>query len=194
MRALTAVLFAAFFALALGACSPSAPPLELKGTDITGAELGGDFALTDQQGKKRALSDFKGKAVALFFGYTHCPDVCPTTMAEYAAARKALGGDGAAVQVLFVTVDPERDTPAVLARYVPHFDPGFLGLTGTPAEVRAVTERFKVVAQKQGAGADYTVDHSAGSYLFDREGRLRVYVPYGTPADAIAHDLGQLLR
>ncbi|AXK39155.1 SCO family protein [Crenobacter cavernae] len=194
MRALIVFFVAGLFAFALAACSPDEPRLDLKGTDITGAGFGGDFTLTDQHGKQRSLSEFKGKAVALFFGYTHCPDVCPTTMAEFAAARQSMGEAAKSVRVLFVTVDPERDTVKVLADYVPHFDPSFLGLTGTPAEVKTVTERFKVVAQKQGAGADYTVDHSAGSYLFGKDGRLRVYEPYGTPSAALAHDLQQLLR
>ncbi|CUA81959.1 Cytochrome oxidase Cu insertion factor, SCO1/SenC/PrrC family [Gulbenkiania indica] len=182
-------------ALAVACTSRDTAPLDLKGTDISGADFGGSFALTAHTGKKVALSDFKGKVVALFFGYTHCPDVCPTTMLEYAGAMKKLGERARDVQVLFVSVDPARDTPAVLAGYVPGFDARFIGLTGSEAEVRRVAEQFKVVAQKVPAeGGGYTMDHSAGSYLFDREGQLRVYEAYGAGSANLAHDLDQLLR
>lgn len=189
------LLIPSLLALLLAACQPATPKVELKGTDISGVEFGQDFALTDHNGAPRKLSDFKGKAVALFFGYTHCPDVCPTTMAEYASSLKLLGGDADKVQVLFVTVDPERDTQGVLKNYVPFFDQRFIGLTGSPAAVRKVTEQFKVVARQQKAeGGNYFVDHSAGSYLFDPAGQVRVYEPNGQPAAALAHDLKALLR
>ena len=172
-----------------------APPPSFKGTDISGAAFGGDFTLTNQHGVATRLSDFRGRAVALFFGYTHCPDVCPTTLLDYAAAVKSLGKDAGKVQVLFVTVDPERDTRQVLQGYVPHFDQGFLGLTGTSSEVAAVMARFRIVAQKvNGPGGSYSIDHSAGSYLFDPEGKLRVYEPYATPSASLAHDIRELLR
>jgi len=196
MYAFFRLLVAGLVLAGLVACSPSKPePLPFKGTDIAGVDFGGNFTLTDQTGKSRSLSDYKGKVVALFFGYTHCPDVCPTTMFEFANAMKQLGAGAKNVQVLFVTVDPERDTPAVLAGYVPHFDPSFVGLTGNPGQIETVTSQFKIVAQKQPTeGGGYTVDHSAGSYLFDREGRLRVYEPYGTPAGQLANDIKLLLR
>ncbi|TIC81238.1 SCO family protein [Crenobacter intestini] len=182
----------------LAACSPAEPPaqkLPFKGSDLTGVAFGGDFALLADDGQRVALSDYRGKVVALFFGYTHCPDVCPTTMLEYAAARRALGEDGRGLQVLFVSLDPARDTPAVLKGYVPHFDPTFVGLTGTADEVAAVAGRFKIVANRvEGEGGGYTLDHSAGSYLIGRDGQLRVYQAYGTPADALAHDIRILLR
>lgn len=169
-------------------------PLVLKGTDISTASFGAPFTLTGHDGKRHDLTEFKGKAVALFFGYTHCPDVCPTTMLEFAQASKLLGADADRLQVLFVSVDPLRDTPSLLAGYVPHFDKRFLGLTGTVAEVAAVTRQYKIVAQQQPVKeGGYTVDHSAGSYLFDPQGKLRVYVPYGTPAADIAHDVKALL-
>ncbi|WP_215779192.1 MULTISPECIES: SCO family protein [unclassified Paludibacterium] len=169
--------------------------LDLKGSDLTGTQVGGDFSLTDQQGKPRRLSEFQGKVVALFFGYTHCPDVCPTTLLEYANVYKKLGKDGDKLQVIFVSVDPERDTQAVLAGYVPHFNPTFVGLTGTPAQVADVMKAYKVVAQKVPTpGGGYSVDHSAGSYLLDASGQVRVYEPYGTPVADVVHDIQQLLR
>lgn len=186
-------LAASLLALTLIACTPQDKPV-FKTTDITGADFGGPFVLTGHDGKRHQLADFKGKAVALFFGYTHCPDVCPTTMLEFGQVAKILGPDADRLQVLFVTVDPERDTPVVLAGYVPHFDKRFLGLTGTAAEVAAVAKQYKIIAQKQPAAAGgYTVDHSAGTYLFDPEGKLRLYSPYATPANDIAHDVKALL-
>lgn len=183
-------------ALALASCSDGKPAPSFQATDVTGAALGGEFTLNDPSGKPRKLSDFRGKAVVLFFGYTHCPDACPTTLSELAAAMKQLGARAKDVQVLFVTVDPERDTPALLAQYVPAFHPAFLGLTGTPAQIRAVADLFKVVYQKVPNPADeknYSVDHSAGSYIFDKTGKLRLFVTYGAGAAVYAHDLGLLL-
>lgn len=172
-----------------------APKLDLKGTDLSGAGLGGDFSLTDQHGVRRSLSDFRGKVVAIFFGYTHCPDVCPTTLLEYSQVAKELGKDADKLQVIFVSVDPERDTPQTLAGYVPHFGPGFVGMTGSPAELAPVMKAYKVVARKvPQPGGSYSVDHSAGSYLLDREGQARVYEPYGTRSGLLVHDIRQLLR
>ena len=188
-------LAAVLLAGALLACSPQPTPLAFKATDISGADFGQPFTLTGHDGKPHGLADYRGKAVALFFGYTHCPDVCPTTMLEFQQVMKTLGTQAEQVQVLFVTVDPERDTPQVLAGYVPFFDKRFIGLSGSAQQVQAVAAQYKVVAQRQPRqDGGYSVDHSAGSYLFDRDGRLRVYVPYGTPAADIAHDLQQLLR
>jgi protein SCO1/2 len=180
-------------ALLLTACQP--PSEGFRTTDVTGAAFGRDFRLSDHNGKPRQLSDFRGKAVVLFFGFTHCPDVCPTTLAELAAARRDLGAAGERVQVLLVTVDPARDTPQLLSRYVTAFDPSFLGLTGTPEQVAEVAKEFKVIYQKvEGrAPADYSMDHSAGSFIFDPEGRLRLYVSYGQGAEVFAHDLRRLL-
>lgn len=195
MRAFIVRLLTCLLLASLLACSPDTPKAEFKGTDIAGVKFGGDFTLTDHTGKPRSLSEFKGKVVALFFGYTHCPDVCPTTMLEFASAMKLLGTQADQVQVLFITVDPERDTPALLAGYVPHFDPRFIGLSGSPEAVREVEARFKIVAQKRAEpGGGYSVDHSAGAYLFDRSGQLRVYLPYGLPAADLAHDIKELIR
>ncbi|MFC4159482.1 SCO family protein [Chitinimonas lacunae] len=203
-----------FLALMLAACgdngqvsgSSGAAPTPFQSTDITGAPIGSDPAqgsasspfltLTDHHGKPRSLADFRGKVVVLFFGYTHCPDVCPTTMSELASAMKQLGPQAREVQVLFVSVDPERDPPELLARYVPAFDPSFIGLTGSPAEVKSVADRFKIVYQKVNGSDEknYTVDHSAGSYIFDKTGKLRLFVSYGAGAKVFAHDIGLLLK
>lgn len=173
--------------------SPVTSPF--KNTDVTGLQYGKDFALTDHNGKMRTLADFKGKAVVVFFGYTQCPDVCPTTMSEMAAVMKELGPLADKVQVLFITVDPERDTPELLAQYVPAFDPRFLGLVGDKAATEKTANEFKVFHQKipgKEAGS-YTVDHTAGSYVFDPQGRIRLFVRHGQGAEPIAHDLKLLL-
>ena len=176
----------------LAACTPAGP--SFKGSDVTGATFGHDFALTDPAGQPRTLADYRGKAVAVFFGYTQCPDVCPTTLAALAEATRALGADADKVQVVFITVDPDRDTAALLAQYVPAFDPRFVGLRGDAAATERVAREFKVIYQKvPGATPDrYTMDHSAGIFLFDRAGRLRVYESSADPG-VLAHDLRTLL-
>jgi protein SCO1/2 len=166
-----------------------------KNSDVTGLGYARDFALNDQDGKPRTLADFKGKAVVIFFGYTHCPDVCPTTMAEMAAVMKQLGPDADRVQVLFVTLDPERDTPALLKRYVPAFDPRFIGLSGDVEATAKVAKEFRVFYQKvpgKDAGS-YTMDHTAASYVFDPQGRVRLFVRHGQGPEPIAQDLKVLL-
>lgn len=165
-------------------------------TDLTGLDYAKDFALTDQNGKARTLADFKGKAVVVFFGYTQCPDVCPTTMVEMAAVMKQLGDLANQVQVLFVTVDPERDTQALLAAYVPNFDARFLGLYGDHVATEKIAKDFKIFYQKVPGKTEssYTVDHTAGSYVFDREGRIRLFLRHGQGADPITHDLKILLK
>jgi protein SCO1/2 len=179
-------------ALALSACGGSGP--RFKNTDITGADYGKDFTLTDHTGKMRTLADFRGKLVVMFFGYTRCPDVCPTTLAELRVAKAQLGDSGNRLQVLFVTVDPERDTQKLLANYVPAFDPSFLGLYGDAAATAKVAKEFKVFYQKAPGKApdSYTVDHTAGSYVFDPQGRLRLYVRQGNVPNLVA-DLKTLL-
>ncbi|WP_293936047.1 SCO family protein [Iodobacter sp.] len=175
----------------LSACSKP----EYQGSDISGASLGGDFTLIDHKGKTRTLADFKGKVVVMFFGYTHCPDVCPTTMIELKNAMQQLGSKADQVQVLFVSVDPERDTQQVLNQYVPVFDSRFLGLTGNTTQLAEVAGRYKIIYQKQmSSSGDYTVDHSAGSYLLDKSGKPRVMVSYGAGASVFAHDLTLLLN
>jgi protein SCO1/2 len=180
--------------LLLAGCSREGP--NFKGSDVTGASFGRDFALTDHTGKPRTLADYRGKAVVIFFGYTQCPDACPTTMAALAAAMKTLGPDADRVQVLFITVDPDRDTQSVLAQYVPAFDPRFVGLYGDAAATERVAKEFKIIYQKQPGPtpATYSVDHSAGTYIVDPQGRLRVYVSQSQSPDVFAHDLRELLR
>ena len=186
------VLFA--LAAALAACAPDAP--KFRSTDITGAEFGRELALTGHDGKPRTLADFRGKAVVLTFGYTHCPDVCPTTLADLAGVMKNLGSDADRVQVLFVSVDPERDTPAVLGQYVPAFDPRFLGLGGDSAATQRTAKEFKIFFEKRpGASPDaYTVDHSAQCYVLDRQGRMRLLVRQDRIAADLEVDLRALLK
>jgi protein SCO1/2 len=178
----------------LAGCSGGAP--KFKNTDITGAGYGKALSLTDQSGKHRTLADFRGKVVLLFFGYTHCPDVCPTTLAELSQVMKMLGPAADRVQVLFVTVDPERDTPAVLSRYVTAFDPRFLGLYGDAAATRRAAKEFKVFYEKHDGPApgEYSMDHSAGTYVIDPKGRLRLFVRNSKAAADLAHDIRTLLK
>lgn len=185
---------AALAALALVACDAAAPTF--KSTDISGAGYGKTLALTDHHGRLRRLEDFRGKVVVVFFGFTHCPDVCPTTLADMAQVVRQLGTDGERVQVLFVTVDPERDTQEVLAKYVPAFNPRFLGLRGDLEATRAVAKEFKVYFEKRPGetpGA-YSVDHSAQTYVIDPQGRLRLFVRHERIAEDLAPDLRALLQ
>jgi protein SCO1/2 len=180
-------------ALIAGCDSSPRPSFQL--TDVTGAAFGRDFQLTDHNGKPRTLADFKGKVVAIFFGYTHCPDVCPTTLGELAIVANELGKDAGRMQVLFITADPERDTPAVLSRYVPAFHPDFLGLYGDADATARTAKEFKVLYQKQPLpGGGYSVDHSAGTYIYDTAGRLRLFAGYGQGAPKLLHDIRLLLQ
>jgi protein SCO1 len=178
----------------LAACTEAKP--QFKAVDVTGAEYAKDFQLPDTQGQVRQLKDFKGKVVVMFFGYTQCPDVCPTTMTELAEAKKLLGAQGAKVQGLFVTLDPERDTPEVLKGYMANFDPSFVALRPTPEQLAAVAKDFKVYYKKAEGKTptSYTMDHSAASFIYDEQGRLRLYARYGGGAQALASDLQLLLK
>jgi protein SCO1 len=166
-----------------------------KGIDITGAEYARTLSLTDQNGQPRTLADFKGKVTVVFFGFTQCPDVCPMTMAELAQVKTSLGKDGERVQGVFVTVDPERDTAAVLKTYMSGFDPSFVALHGSPEEIAATAKEFKVFYAKVPGKAEgsYSVDHTAGSYVFDARGKVRLFIRYGSGAEALAADLKTLL-
>lgn len=196
-KAALVVIFAAFLSLMLTACNEqrSLPKVAFKATDITGLDYAKGFDLTDHNGQRKTLADFKGKVVLVFFGFTHCPDVCPTTMAEMAEVTKKLGADAKGLQVLFVSVDPERDTPAILAQYVPSFDPLFLGLTGDTEAVSKVAKDFKLFVQKVPSkdGKSYTIDHTAGSYVFDKQGRIRLFMRHGQGTEPVLHDLRLLL-
>lgn len=192
--AAVSLLLACLALLALAGCGREKPAFH--GTDVTGVEWGRDFRLTDHTGRPRTLADFRGKVVLLFFGYTHCPDVCPTTLTEMAEVMRRLGPDAARVQVLFVTLDPARDTPQLLAQYVPAFHPAFLGLYGDEEATRQVAAEFKVFYQKQAGGTpqSYTLDHGANTFVFDPQGRLRLVFGYGAGPEPIASDVRTLLR
>ncbi|MBH1977763.1 MAG: SCO family protein [Comamonadaceae bacterium] len=177
----------------LTACSKGKP--EFRGVDISEVDYARDFPLPDHNGQPRSIKDFNGKVVVVFFGYTQCPDVCPTTMQEMAEAKRMLGKDGDRLQAIFVTVDPERDTADMLKAYMGNFDPSFLALRGTPEQTAAVAKDFKIYYKKVDGKTptSYTMDHSAGSYIYDTQGRLRVYYRYGSGVEALAADVRTLL-
>lgn len=178
-------------AAVLTACNPGP---RFKSTDITGAEYGKTLELTDHTGRARTLQEFRGKAVVIFFGFTHCPDVCPTTLADVSQALKTLGSEAERVQVLFVTVDPERDTKDVLGQYVTAFDPDFLGLYGDAAATQRAAREFKVYYEKRKTGDSYSVDHSGQTYVIDPNGRLRLFVRHDRIRADLADDLRTLLK
>ncbi len=182
-------------ALALAGCSPQADQPSFKAIDITGADYAQDFELPDTDGKIRHMADFKGQVVVVFFGFTQCPDVCPTSLAEMAQAKKLLGADGARVRSVFITVDPERDTPELLKAYVGNFGSDFVALRGTPEAIKATAKNFKVYyARVPGSTPDtYTMDHTAGSYVFDTHGKIRLFTRYGVGAQALVDDFKILL-
>lgn len=177
----------------LTACSKGKP--EFRGVDISEVDYARDFPLPDHNGQPRSIKDFSGKVVVVFFGYTQCPDVCPTTMQEMAEVKRMLGKDGDRLQAIFVTVDPERDTADMLKAYMGNFDPSFLALRGTPEQTAAVAKDFKIYYKKVDGKTptSYTMDHSAGSYIYDTQGRLRVYYRYGSGVEALAADVRTLL-
>jgi protein SCO1/2 len=181
-------------ATVLAACDKGSKP-EFQGTDITGLDLGQNLALEDHQGRARTMKDFTGKVVVVFFGFIQCPDVCPTTLANLSQVMRSLGPDGDRVQVVFVTLDPERDTQAILAQYVTQFDARFLGLRGDLVATERAAKSFKVHYAKVPVktGGDYTVEHSTGLYLFDPKGHTRVLARYTESVDALANDIRQLL-
>ncbi len=193
-RSLSRLLSAAVLSAALAACG-SHRPAQFDSVDITGADYARDFHLTDAAGRPRSLADYRGKVVLLFFGYTQCPDVCPTTMADLKTVMQTLGPGADRVQVLFVTLDPARDTPALLSQYVPSFDPRFVGLRGDDASTAQAAKDFKVFYQKVPGTTpgSYSLDHSAGTYVFDPSGRVRLYVRPGEKPAEIAHDVELLL-
>lgn len=184
-------LLALIAALLLAACTPQ----KFNSVDITGANYARDFQLNDHHGAPRRLADYKGKVVLIFFGYAQCPDVCPTTLADMAEVKRRLGADGDKLQVIFVTVDPERDTREVLAQYVPAFDKSFVGLSGSPEQTLATAQEFKIFFQKvPGATpSSYTIDHTAGSYVLDPQGRARLFVRHKQDLDSVVADLKRLL-
>ena len=187
-------LLAAVALTTLAACSLEKPAF--KGVDITGADYAKDFALADQHGQTRTVRDFAGKVVVVFFGYTQCPDVCPTTLQELLQVQRMLGADGSKVQPVFITVDPERDTAELLKAYMANFDPSFVALRPTPEQLQPLLKDFKIYAKKvEGKTAtSYTMDHSAQSYVYDTKGRLRLYNRYGSGPQALADDIKLILQ
>ncbi|HOF30103.1 MAG TPA: SCO family protein [Burkholderiaceae bacterium] len=164
-----------------------------RGIDLTGAPYGRNFRLTDADGRERTLADYKGKAVLMYFGFVQCPDVCPTALIRAAKVKQLLGADGDKLQVIFITVDPERDTPEVIKAYTAAFDPSFIGLYGDAKRTRETADEFKVYYKQVPTGSSYTMDHSALSYAFDPQGRLRLALRHEQTAEDYAHDLRQLL-
>lgn len=194
-RAAVRALAIGLFACLLAGCGADRAAQKFELTDVTGASFGKKLDLNDHNGQRRTLDDFKGKVVVVFFGFTHCPDACPTTLAELATVARELGPDAKRLQVLLLTVDPERDTPEVLRQYVPSFHPSFLGLHGTAEETAAAAKEFKVYFQRQPQpGGSYTMDHSAGTFVLDAQGRLRLFGRYGAGAKALLHDIRILLN
>ena len=189
-----AVSALAFSVLSLTGCTD--PKVAFKGVDITGADYAKELNLSDQNGQVRKIKDFSGKLVVVFFGYTQCPDVCPTTMQELAEVKRLLGSDGDKLQAVFVTVDPERDTTALLKAYVENFDASFVALRPTPEQLPVIAKDFKIYYKRvEGkTPTSYTMDHSAGSYTFDAQGRVRLFNRYGMGAKALAHDFKLLLK
>ena len=180
-------------AAVLTACSQDS--VAFRGVNITGADYARDFAITDHHGQLRSINDFAGKVVVVFFGFTQCPDVCPTSMQELAEVKQALGADGERLQGIFISVDPERDTLELLKAYMENFDSSFLALRPTPEQLPALTKDFKIYYKKVDGTTptSYTMDHSAGSYIYDPQGRLRVYHRYGSGAEALGADVRLLL-
>ena len=180
-------------AVALPGCRPGAAPFN--NVDITGAPYAQNFSLTDASGARRTLADFRGKVVVVFFGYTQCPDICPTTMSDLANVKQTLGPAGAALQVIFITLDPERDTRQVLAEYVGHFDPDFVALSGTADETAQTAREFKVFYQKVPGKTptSYSLDHTAGSFVFDKDGKIRLFLKHGGDVAPIVADLKRLV-
>ena len=187
-------LFLCFFTLFLAACSPDKP--QFKSIDLTGADYAKDFVLPDQNGQARSIKDFAGKVVVVFFGFTQCPDVCPTSMAELAGIKKSLGTDGNKLQAVFISVDPERDTPEILKAYMGNFDPTFLALRPSLEQLPVVAKDFKIYYKKvEGkTPTSYSMDHSAGYYIYDPQGRLRLYNRYGSGTEGLLSDIRLLLK
>ena len=187
-------LFIPIFGLFLAACSPDKP--QFKSIDLTGADYAKDFVLSDQNGKTRSIKDFAGKVVVVFFGFTQCPDVCPTSMTELAGIKKSLGAEGEKLQAVFISIDPERDTPEILKAYMGNFDPTFLALRPNPEQLAAIAKDFKIYYKKvEGKSpTSYSMDHSAGNYIYDTQGRLRLYSRYGSGAEGLLSDIRMLLK
>ena len=196
-RAIKSIAITAITVVTTGlfvACSPE--KVVFSSIDLTGADYAKDFSLTDQNGQQRSIKDYAGKVVVVFFGFTQCPDVCPTTMAELASIKKTLGADGDKLQAVFITVDPERDTPELLKAYMGNFDPTFVALRPTMAQLPDLAKSYKAYYKKvEGkTPGSYTMDHSAGSYVYDPKGQVRLYTRYGSPPEGLTGDIRQLIK
>lgn len=194
VNTLTGAVMLATTAGLLAACSADKP--QFKSIDLTGADYAQGFSLADQDGQVRTLKDFAGKIVVVFFGFTQCPDVCPTSLAELAEVKKLLGPDGDKLQAIFITIDPERDTPELLKAYMGNFEPSFVALRPTLEQLPGVAKDFKIYYKKVDGKTptSYSMDHSAGSYIFDGKGRVRLYNRYGSGAEALTSDIRLLLK
>ena len=194
VAALAGVVVLPLASIWLTGCTPEKP--QFKSIDLTGADYARNFSLLDQNGQLRTVKDFSGKIVVVFFGFVQCPDVCPTSMAELSEVKRLLGAEGNRFQAIFVTVDPERDTPELLKAYMGNFDPTFLALRPTPAELAQVAKDFKIYYKKVDGKTkgSYSMDHSAGSYIYDPQGRIRLYNRYGSGAEVLASDIRLLLK
>lgn len=190
-RRVWTLLASSALALTLAACGEK---VRFNGLDISDVGYARNWSMPDADGKTRTLADFAGKVVFVFFGFAQCPDVCPTTMLEMAEVKEQLGEDGKRLQIVFVTVDPERDTPEVLREYLANFDPDAVPLIGTPEQLAAMAKEFRVTYRKVPTEGGYTMDHTAAGYVYDTQGKLRLYVRYGTPVDQVAADVRQLLK
>nr|WP_226953728.1 SCO family protein [Mesopusillimonas faecipullorum] len=177
----------------MSACSRTDPLGDVGGISLAQAEMGREFTLTDAEGKTRSLEDFKGKALVVFFGFVQCPDVCPTSLLRASKVQELLGDDAERVQVAFITVDPERDTPEILKAYTSAFDPGFIALTGTPEQIARTAKEYKVFYQKVPTGSSYTIDHTALSYVHDTEGKLQLALRHEQTPQEVAADLRKVL-
>jgi protein SCO1/2 len=195
-RLTLSLTLSAVAASVLGLAGCFEPKAAFKGVDITGADYAKELNLPDQNGQLRKIKDFSGKLVVVFFGYTQCPDVCPTTMQELAEVKRLLGANGDKLQAVFVTVDPERDTTELLKAYVENFDASFVALRPTPEQLPLIAKEFKIYFKRvEGkTPTSYTMDHSAGSYTFDTQGKVRLFNRYGMGPEALAHDFKLLLK
>ena len=184
-------------AASAASATENSPKPQTRGTDIRQEDIGGDFTLTDGDGKPFSLSDLKGKVVILSFGYTHCPDVCPTELLTYSDTLKQLGDQAKDVKVVFVSIDPERDTPEIIGKYAKQFNPDFIGLTATGDQsLPVIKQQYRVVSAKVNQKDDsenYLVDHSSGAYLIDKNGEVAIFSPYGSEPETIAADVRTLL-
>ncbi len=185
-------IFFIIFSLILVSCAKNAE-FKFNGSDISNANLNSSFELLSHTGEIKKITDFKGSIVAIFFGFTHCPDICPTSMQELKFIKESLGKQSDKLQVIFITLDPERDNQSLLNSYVPSFDKSFIGLTGSQEDINRVASQYKIFHMKVGEGDSYTIDHSSGIYIIDKDGKIRVRHPYGSKVESIIEDIQHLI-